>query len=235
MENNKLNATLIILTFNEIDGLKKIFNKLPINKIDDIFSIDGGSTDGTIDFLVRNNIVTYVQDKPGRAEAFRIGVKKAKYDNIVFFSPDGNENPDDIVNIIKHLENGFDMVIASRFLKGSRNEEDNKKLPFRIWANKIFTGFANVIWNKYDYITDTINGFRGIKKPVFIELNPDGHGYVIEYQLSIRAMKLKKKIKEFPTIEGDRLGGTSKSKSIPTGLLFLRYLIKEILIGTNFN
>jgi len=234
MANAKTKATLVILTLNEIDGLKSIFPKIPVRDIDDVFAVDGGSRDGTTDFFKNNNIQVYTQTKPGRGEAFRIGIEKAKYQDIVFFSPDGNENPDDILPIIKYLENGFDMVIASRFMPGSRNEEDEKTFPFRKWTNEIFTMLANLFWNRNTYVTDTINGFRGIKKDAFLALRPDGPGYVIEYQLSIRSMKLKKKIKELPTQEGHRIGGASKSKSIPTGLLFLKYLIREVFIGRNF-
>ena len=57
---------------------------------------------------------------------------------------------------------------------------------------------------------------------------------MIEYQMSIRAMKLKLKIAEIATHEGNRIGGESGSKAIPTGLLFLRFLLREILIGYHF-
>ena len=57
-------------------------------------------------------------------------------------------------------------------------------------------------------------------------------GFVIVYQMSIRAMKLGLKVAEIPTVEGKRIGGVSTAKSIPTGLLFLRFLLKEIMNGS---
>jgi hypothetical protein len=50
--------------------------------------------------------------------------------------------------------------------------------------------------------------------------------------MSIRAMKLGLKVVEIPTVEGQRIGGVSTAKSIPTGLLFLRFLLKEIMNGS---
>jgi hypothetical protein len=47
-------------------------------------------------------------------------------------------------------------------------------------------------------------------------------------------MKFGLKIAEIPTIEGQRIGGESTAKSIPTGLLFVRFLFKEIKIGRDF-
>ena len=41
---------LVLLTLNEIKGLSVLFNKIPINEFDEVFAVDGGSNDGTIDF-----------------------------------------------------------------------------------------------------------------------------------------------------------------------------------------
>ena len=128
---------------------------------------------------------------------------------------------------------GYDIAIASRFLSGSQNEEDDLRFPWRAWANRAFTFIANIIWNtNRNYITDTINGYRAIKKEAFNKLNISAPGFVIEYQMSIRAMKLGLKVVEIPTVEGQRIGGVSTAKSIPTGLLFLRFLLKEIMNGS---
>ena len=86
------------------------------------------------------------------------------------------------------------MVIASRMMKGAYNEEDDLTFRWRKWANLTFGWFANVSFNKKAWVTDTINGFRAIKKDAFEKIKPDGHGYTIEYQMSIRAMKAKLKI-----------------------------------------
>jgi len=234
MNSEKKGVSLVILTFNEIEGVRKIFSQLPLEIIEETFVVDGNSTDGTIEFFESKGIPVYTQSRAGRAEAFRVGIEKSKYENIIFFSPDGNENPSDIIKIAEQLQQGYDMVIASRFMKGARNEEDNKFFPFRKWANQIFTLVANILWNNGKYITDTINGFRGLKKNTYYLLKPDVEGFVIEYQLSIRAMKSGLRIKEIPTIEGDRIGGKTKAKSLPVGFSFLRFLIKEIFVGKKF-
>jgi len=42
----------------------------------------------------------------------------------LFFSPDGNENPADIPKFKPLLEQGNDIVIATRMTKTAHNEED---------------------------------------------------------------------------------------------------------------
>jgi glycosyltransferase involved in cell wall biosynthesis len=227
-----MKSSLIILTLNEIEGVRTLYDRIPFDAVDECFVVDGGSIDGTVEFFRERGIKVVPQEIKGRGEAFRIAVKKAEGDYLIFFSPDGNEDPSDIPKLLELITKGYDLAIASRFLSGSQNEEDDLRLPWRAWANRTFTYIANIIWNtNRNYITDTINGYRAIKKEVFNKLNINAPGFVIEYQMSIRAMKLGLKVVEIPTIEGQRIGGVSTAKSIPTGLLFLRFLLKEIKNG----
>jgi hypothetical protein len=93
----------------------------------------------------------------------------------------------------------------------------------------VFNWVANAIFRTAGpYITDSINGFRGLRRSVMAELALDARGYMIEYQMTIRAMKLGKKIIEFPTTERKRIGGQTKAPSIPTGLNFLQCLWHEL-------
>ena len=228
-----MKSSLIILTLNEIEGVRTLYDRIPFDAVDECFVVDGGSIDGTVEFFRERGIKVVSQEIKGRGEAFRIAVKRAEGDHLIFFSPDGNEDPGDIPKLLALLTNGYDLAIASRFLSGSQNEEDDLRFPWRVWANRVFTFIANIIWNtNRNYITDTINGYRAIKKEAFNKLNISAPGFVIEYQMSIRAMKLGLKVVEIPTVEGQRIGGVSTAKSIPTGLLFLRFLLKEIMNGS---
>jgi len=221
---------LVILTYNEIEGCREIIPKIPRNAVDEIFTVDGGSTDGTIEYLKEQKIVVVKQgEEKGRGAAFRIAFQHTNCDALIFFSPDGNETPADILKFRPLLEQGNDMVIASRMMKGAYNEEDDLTFRWRKWANLTFGWFANISFNKKTWVTDTINGFRAIKKDAFEKIKPDGHGYTIEYQMSIRAMKAKLKIAEFPTYEDQRIGGESYAKAIPTGLVFIKMYFKEFL------
>ncbi len=232
MSKKKIKTSLIILTRNEITGMKALIKKIPFNKVDETMVIDFKSSDGTKEFVKKNNIKLINQTIPGRGQAFQIAINKTKGKHLVFFSPDGNEDPKDIPKLLKLLDNGFDLAIASRFLPTSRNEEDDQLLKFRAWANQGFTLLANLFFR--GQLTDSINGYRAITKAAFKKLKLDGPGYVIEYQMSIRSLKLGLKITEIPTLEGDRIGGQSGSKAIPTGLLFVKYLMREILLKNNF-
>lgn len=229
-----IKSTLVILTRNEVQGVRNLIHKIPFIAVDEAFAIDYNSTDGTVELFKKHRIKVISQKKPGRTYAMSLAGKIAKGENLVFLSPDGNENPEDIPKLLKLLD-VCDLAIGSRFMQGGRNEEDDQRIKIRTWANKAFNFWANVLWNRSGtYISDSTNGIRAIKKSAFNLLHIDAGGFVSEYQMTIRAMKKNLKIREIPTIESERIGGVSGAKAIQTGLLFLKYLIREIFIGNKF-
>lgn len=225
-------TSLIILTRNEISGLKALISRIPLDVVDEVLAIDYRSTDGTVEFFQKRGIKIVKQRRPGRGYAFQLAAKRAKGTYLIFFSPDGNEDPADIPNLIKILKQGTDLVIASRFMKGSRNEEDDQLLKFRAWANRCFTFIVKLLWG--GNITDTINGYRAIRKDAFHSLHLDADGFAIEFQMSIRALKRGYSVKEIPTKEGNRIGGASTAYAISTGISFLGFLWREVRIGKKF-
>lgn len=227
-----MKSSLIILTSNEIEGSRALFKDIPFNKFDESMVIDWKSTDGTIEFFKEKGIRVISQEKKGRGEAFRLASEKSQGDVLVFFSPDGNENPDDTVKLVAEIEKGYNMVIASRFAKGAHAEKEDFFIPYRSWANQILTFLANLFFG--GNLSDSINGFRAARKESFRVLKLDAEGFAIEYQMSIRAMKLKQKVKEIPTIEGQRIGSRSKAGSLPVGLNLFKLLLREIRLGKNF-
>jgi len=229
-----MKKTLVLLTFNEIEGMKTLYRKIPFDAADEIVAVDAGSTDGTREFLEEKKIKILDQEIKGRGEAFRVALRNTTGDVLLYFSPDGNEDPDDIPFLFARIEDGADLSIASRFMRGARNEEDDHFFKWRAWVNRTFTYAANAIWNSGDYITDTINGYRAVRRYVLEKLNTDEQRFPIEYQMSIRAMKLKLKVAEIPSIEGNRIGGESKAKSFPVGLGHINVFLRELVNGTSF-
>jgi len=226
--------TLVLLTLNEIEGVRTLYNRIPFSCAEEVFVVDGGSRDGTREFFHEHGIRVIDQVSKGRGEAFRIAVESAAHDHILFFSPDGNEDPADIPKLFGLLDQGADIAIARRFGPGAHNEEDEQTFRWRAWTNRAFTLAVNLLWNRGPFVYDTINGFRAFKRSSFEKLKVDGPGFVIEFQSSIRAMKLGLDIREIPTYEGARIGGQSTAKSLPTGILFVKHFLREIWIGKSF-
>ena len=43
----KRDCTLVLLTLNEIDGLRLLWDEIPVDKFNTVVAVDGGSTDGS--------------------------------------------------------------------------------------------------------------------------------------------------------------------------------------------
>ncbi len=221
---------LAILNRNEEDALPRVLPHIPYNAIELVFCVDGNSSDSSREILREHGIEIVEQRSPGRGEAFNIAFDRARdeVDALIFFSPDGNEDPADIPKFRPALEAGADIVIASRMMNGAFNEEDVQRIRPRKWANLGFDWMAYLTWGRgSDRITDAINGYRAITVDAWDRLKPDGSGYTIEYQTSIRAYKHGLTVVEFPTHEGQRIGGESQAKAVDTGLRFMRLYASE--------
>ena len=228
-----MHITLCILTRNERPCVEIVFPQLlkpgPESGFDAIVVIDGGSTDGTKEYFEERGIPVLGQSRRGRGHAFQIAFDEVDSDAYIFFSPDGNEDPKDLPKFRPLLEQGFDLVIASRMMAGAKNEEDDQILKLRKWANNAFNIGANVCFRRQGaFVTDSINGYRAITRKAAKALGLDAPDYTIEYQMTMRAFKHKLSIAEFPTIEYPRVAGDTQAQSIPTGVRFIKAFWREL-------
>ncbi len=224
-----MKIALILLVRNERPCLELLFDKIPApgpdSGYDMMVAVDGMSSDGTVEFLQDHGVDIVSQSKRGRGEAFLHAFEKVDADAYLFFSPDGNEAIADLPRFRPLLADGADIVIASRMMPESHNEEDDQLLRPRKWANNAFNWLANTLFRRTGpYVANSINGYRAIAKTAAARLQLDACDYTIEYQMTIRALDAGLNIVEFPTYEGARAAGETGAPSIPTGLRFIRRL-----------
>ena len=230
MSNSKSLCFLVYNEFENLNFFKDSIKKVIIqNKFDEIFAIDR-SNDGSKQLLVELGINVINQKIPGRGSAMIEALNYCKHDYLVFFSPDGNEDIDDLSKFNLLIDkNQYDLIIASRMMDGAINEEDKNFFKPRKLANNFFNYFANIFFNKTKtYITDSINGYRAININKIKKLNLMSTKFTVEYEMTIKCFKNNLEIYEFPTIEKDRYHGKTKAKSLVVGFDFLRCLCLEV-------
>ncbi|SVD96960.1 uncharacterized protein METZ01_LOCUS449814, partial [marine metagenome] len=197
-----MSTAVIILTLDEIDGVRAIVPKLNKDWAEEIIFVDGGSKDGTIEEAKKLGFEVIHQNNKGEGNACRIGVEKTNSDFIMFFSPDGNDEPEEIPKMINKISEGFDIVHISRFGKHSESRDAG---PIDRFGNRMFTFLVNVFFG--GHYSDALNGFRIIRRDIMLKLKTDAQYLNIEQQICIRAAKKDYKVFEINGREPNRIGG----------------------------
>lgn len=218
-----MKTTLLLPTLNEIEGMKAIMPRVDPAWVDEILVIDGGSTDGTIEYARKMGCRVEHQTKTkGITGAYQEALPFIKGDIVIAFSPDGNSVPELIPALISKMKEGYDMVIVSRYLDGAKSEDDDIVTAFGNW---LFTTMINVVFGgRY---TDSLVMFRGWKKDIVGSLMIHVPRAGFEPLLSIRCAKDKRRVCEIPGDEPKRIGGKRKMDPIKNGMDILRLMWAE--------
>ena len=172
----------------------------------DIILCDGGSTDGSMDLTgLKGRRVNCLLTKtgPGKQGAqLRMGIHYALeegYDNILTIDGNNKDSIESVPLFLKKLEEGYDFVQGSRFVKGGKavNTPPSRWLAVRfIHAPLISLGAGQ-------WFTDTTNAYRGYSRaylthPEVQPLRDVFAGYELLAYLSVRATQLGLRACEVP-------------------------------------
>ncbi len=225
-----MKTLVIIPTYNEKENIREIINKILNLGIElDILVVDDNSPDGTHQIVreisekdKRVNLLLR-KKKEGLGVAYREGFKWAverNYDLIIHLDADFSHNPDEIPNFIKKINEGYDVVVGSRYLNGvTVINWPLKRLLLSYFANlyaRIVTGVR---------VKDLTSGYKAFKKEVLMnipwkEVSSGGYGFQIE--TVYYPYRMGYKVCEIPIVFIERRKGESKmSKKIVFEAFFL--------------
>ncbi|MCH7935904.1 MAG: glycosyltransferase family 2 protein [Proteobacteria bacterium] len=222
---------------NEIDGMKAIMPKVDPDWVDQIILCDGGSTDGTVEWAKAQGMTVHVQSRPGFRRGYIEVWPMIEGEVVLTFSPDGNSLPEKIPELLARIEDGYDLVIASRYTGGARSEDDSLLTGFGNW---LFTRTINVLFGgRY---RDSLVIFRAYRKDMVdkLELADDGAFNFVETLfgighrklsweplMSARAARYGYRVAEIPASEPPRIGGERRFNLLQwAAAYYLQFLIE---------
>lgn len=217
-----MKTTVIIPTFNEVESIEKVLNQIPKEKIDEVLVIDAPSDDGTVELVKKLGYAVIFQEGKGFGRAIATGIKYAKGDIIVVLNGDGSQNPKDIPLLLEKIKQGYDLVLASRYLPGAGSDDDTL---IHYIGNKFFTYLCNKLHKTG--ISDSLYFFIAARKKIFEVIKPESPNFGYCVEIPIKVKKAGFKIGEVPSFERKRFGGKAKVNALAVGLQTLLTLLKQ--------
>lgn len=208
---------IILPTYNEKENLKvllpelfRVFSKHKLNA--DVLVIDDNSQDGTVDFIEKmeqkHPVKLIKRDgKIGIGSAYIRGFKESLNDGkeIIFeMDADLSHSPEYIVQFIKKIDEGFDLVIGER-----------KKIVGWNFYRKMISFGGNFIGRNLAgiKIKDLTTGYRAYRSNLLDSISLDkieSNGYAFQLETLFRSLSNGFKVGSVPIVFYDRQKGKSK-------------------------
>jgi glycosyltransferase involved in cell wall biosynthesis len=216
-------VSVIVPALNEQRNIGWVLQRIP-RTVDEVVLVDGYSRDRTVEIArtVREDVVVVRQNARGKGEALRAGFAATSCDIIVMIDADGSMDPAELHRFISPLMNGYDFVKGSRFLRGGGSTD---LTPLRRLGNTALVKLANTLF--LIRFTDLCYGYCSFRRDCLPALALSAHGFEIETELAVHAVKANLRIAEVPSRELPRRSGTSNLRTFRDGQRVLRTLVRE--------
>jgi len=189
----------------------------------EILVINDHSTDRTEelvhDILAHNTKVVYKNNyyPKGFGFAVRCGLENFRGDAVVIVMADCSDEPKNIVDYFHILQEGWDCVFGSRFIKGAKAID----YPIhKLIVNRLANGFIQMLFG-LEY-NDTTNAFKMYRKEVIEGICPLlSHHFNLTVEMPLKAIVRGFSYTTIPITWRNRTSGISKLKITEMGSRYL--------------
>jgi len=224
-----MRVSLCLIVFDEVVGCRADVPNLPKDCFHEIYAVDGGSTDGTVEYLTTQGIPVHRQPKRSLNAAYAHAVALCKTEGLVIFFPKGTLDPACCRTMAEKLADGFELVVAGRNLPEGTNEEDSHFLKPRKWGVATLAQLTSLVWRREGTrIHDVLHGVKAFTVGAYRRMQISDFGVTIDLEMTVRAYRLRIPRTEFPVVETKRLYGKSGFPIFKTGRRLGWFLLKEI-------
>ncbi|HFU3729497.1 TPA: glycosyltransferase family 2 protein [Streptococcus suis] len=225
----KSELLIIIPAYNEEESIQGVIENLIQNYPQfDYLIINDGSKDNTS--LICHQKGYAILDLPinlGLAGAFQTGLRyayKHGYKKAIQFDADGQHLPEYIQGLSDQIDQGYDLVIGSRFINQPKN------WSLRMLGNRLIASAIRLTTGKE--IADPTSGMRMFSAPLIKEFalninygpEPDTVSYLLRNGV---------KVKEVQVAMQERQGGQSYL-TLSRSIQYMIHMFASILIIQNF-
>jgi len=210
-----IDISIIIPTLNEKENINELLKRIreSLNDIKyEIIFVDDGSKDGTIEEIeelkrkYKNIKIIERRYRKGLSSAFIDGIKHSNGKYIVLMDADLQHPPELLRKMYEKALDGYDLVIASRYIKGGKIENWN---IIREFISKTSIFIAYIFLPEILKVKDPLSGYFLIKKDLlnnFKISDPFSYKVLLDILVKVNYNKLI----EIPYTFKERKHGKSK-------------------------
>lgn len=226
-----MDLSIVVPAHNEEENLAKLVGEIDsvLNGEDyELIVVNDNSTDDS------RKVLDDLTDKYPRLKAIhrtppqgvghtlRTGFAVARGEIVVTMDADLSHDPADIPRLINKLNEGYDIVLGSRYMEGGEIENT---LARKI-ISKGFSVFTKILGLR---VKDATTGFRAHKRRVLEALNLSSVGFEIHIEIPMKAGKKGYFVAEIPIIYHERYAGESKLNYAKEGPRYVKVAVKTAL------
>jgi dolichol-phosphate mannosyltransferase len=234
-------VSIVLATLNERENLPELLPRIVRQPLPpfEVIIVDDGSSDGTREFATEQahrdpRIRPIFHD--GKQTTLRAqcqGIAAARGDYVVIMDADMQHPPEQLPPMVRELERGAGVVVASRYAPGG---SPGRRTLLRALLSRGAEAIAKILLPEARRVTDPVSGFFGFRREVFLPLNPRYRGYKL--LLFVLAMNRGGRFAEVGFLFEPRTRGSSKvvqrSSKGTQRFAFIRVFLAEAVLARRF-
>ncbi|MCM8781409.1 MAG: polyprenol monophosphomannose synthase [Candidatus Omnitrophica bacterium] len=204
-------VSIIVPTYNEAENIAEVLERIvkildSIKVTHEIIVVDDASLDNTASIAEsvlyqRGKVIRRIEKRRSLSLSVLDGIRQARGNVLIVLDGDGSHPPEIIPQLLEDLRQGYDLVIASRYIKGSTVQRS----PF---YRRVISKIACILGRMVTEIRDNSSGFFCIRKSALEDVNVAHCGFKIGLEIFVKA-KINS-FKEIPYVFVNRKRGRSK-------------------------
>lgn len=212
-----MRLSIVVPTYNEAENvpvlIRRLEQVLSKNKIKaEVVIVDDGSPDRTADTVrtlqrkYRNLVLFARGRKRGIGAAYKFAFPKCRGEYIIEMDADLSHDPEQLPRLVEKLEEGYDLVIGSRYMEGGKRKDS--------LLRRIFPWIGNLLYRRLlgFPVTDTTSGYRGYRRVALQRLSLSGLPDDFSFQSAMVSESMARglRITEVPITFRKRAAGRPK-------------------------
>lgn len=225
-----MKISVIIPAYNEVDNISLMYNELidslsPLPHSYELIFVNDGSTDGTyeeLEKLKQNEHVSvyHLRKNAGQTAAIMAGIDHSTGDVLIFIDCDLQNDPHDIPNLLKKLDEGYD--VCSGWRKDRKDTLITRTLPSKV-ANNLISKMSGLHLHDYGCT------LKAYKREVIeqVRLYGEMHRFIPIYAAMNGARVTEIPVNHRERVHGESKYGLNRIFKVILDLIVVKFLMKH--------